>query len=79
MFFGKKDRKKDRAQSPAGSYDPVSQEAVLRCSICNGEQVAGFRDKKTGAFTEVMFIRSPADLQEFRSQYGISGEIKKIY
>ena len=50
MFFGKKDRKKDRAQSPAGGYDPASQEPVLRCSICNGEQVAGFRDKTTGAF-----------------------------
>ena len=79
MFFGKKDRKKDRAQIPAMDYDPEAQEAVLRCSICNGEQVAGFRDKKTGAFTEVMFVRSPADLEDFRSQYGIRGEIKKIY
>ena len=79
MFFGKKDRKKDRTQSPAGGYDPASQEPVLRCSICNGEQVAGFRDKKTGAFTEVMFVRSPADLEDFRSQYRIRGEIKKIY
>ena len=79
MFFGKKDRKKDRVQIPAMDYDPAAQEAVLRCSICNGEQVAGFRDKKTGAFTEVMFVRSPADLEDFRSQYGIRGEIKKIY
>lgn len=79
MFFGKKDRKKDRSQNPAMVYDPAVQEPVLRCSICNGEQVAGFRDKKTGAFTEVMFIRSPAELEDFRSQYGISGEIKKIY
>lgn len=79
MFFGKKDHKKDRAQIPAMDYDPAAQEAVLRCSICNGEQVAGFRDKKTGAFTEVMFVRSPADLEDFRSQYGIRGEIKKIY
>ena len=26
-------------------YDPDKQRAVLRCSICNGERVAGFKDK----------------------------------
>ena len=61
------------------SYDPSFQEPVLRCSICNGEQVAGFRDKKTGAFSEVMLIRSPQDLEEFRNQYTIREEIRKIY
>ena len=69
--------KKKEAESL--SFDPEKEYPVLRCSICNGEQVAGFRNKKTGAFTEVMFVRSPADLEDFRSQYGISGEIKKIY
>ena len=52
---------------------------VLRCSICTGEQVAGFRDSETGRFEEVMLLRSPADLEEFREKYGISGEIEKIY
>ena len=79
MFFLKKDKKTDSSPDPFMTYDPAIQEPVLRCSICNGEQVAGFKDKKTGAFSEVMFIRTPADLESFRSQYNIRGEIKKIY
>ena len=79
MFFLKKDKKSGSSPDPSMTYDPAVQEPVLRCSICNGEQVAGFRNKKTGAFSEVMFIRSNADLEAFRSQYNIQGEIKKIY
>ena len=52
---------------------------VIRCSICTGEQVAGFRNGQTGRFEEVMLIRSSADLEEFKQRYGISGEIEKIY
>ena len=39
-------------------YDPDRQKPVIHCSICNGEQVAGFRDLETGRFDEVMLIRS---------------------
>ena len=60
-------------------YDPEQQEPVLRCSICTGEQVAGFRRRDDGRFEEVMLIRNEADLQAFREQYGITGEIEKIY
>ena len=52
---------------------------VIRCSICTGEQVAGFRDPATGRFEEVMLLRTPDDLEAFRQQYGITGEIEKIY
>ena len=52
---------------------------VIRCSICTGEQVAGFRNSETGRFEEVMLLRSHEDLEWFRQQYGISGEIEKIY
>lgn len=52
---------------------------VLRCSICTGEQTAGFRDKETGTFHDIMLIRSDRDLQEFREIYGVSGEIRKEY
>jgi hypothetical protein len=31
-------------------YDPSICSPVLRCSICTGEQVAGFRDNATGKF-----------------------------
>ena len=60
-------------------YDKDRKTPVIRCSICTGEQVAGFRRKDTGVFEEVTLIRSEADLQAFRDAYGIEGEIKKIY
>lgn len=60
------------------SYDPVNQKPVLKCSICNGEQVAGFKDVHTGRFDEVMCIRSEADLALFKKQYGVT-EITKEY
>lgn len=59
-------------------YDPAKQTAVLKCSICNGEQVAGFQDIESGKFQEVMLIQNEADLKRFRQTYGLS-EIKKIY
>ena len=60
-------------------YDPSSHTPVLRCSICTGEQVAGFRDNATGKFEEVMLIRDESDLNSFREQYEITGEIQKMY
>lgn len=62
----------------AVKYDPTKQKAVLKCSICNGEQVAGFQDIHSGKFEEVMLVRSEADLQYFKQQYGVK-EISKIY
>lgn len=61
------------------SYDPNVHVPVIRCSICTGEQVAGFKDLSDGRFEEVMLIRSSADLEEFRERYGIMGDIEKIY
>lgn len=63
----------------AETYDPASQQPVIKCSICTGEQVAGFRDLKTGIFTDVMLLRTDDDLRVFRETYGITGEIGKIY
>ena len=61
------------------SYDSSTQKPVIKCSICNGEQVVGFKDIHTGAFEEVMLIRNEADLDAFRKEYGIAGDIGKIY
>lgn len=61
------------------AYDSECFEPAIRCSICTGEQVAGFRDRKTGAFREVMLLRGERDLETFRQTYGVSGEIKKFY
>ena len=68
-----------RKAKAAKSYDPDTQKPVLKCSICNGEQLAGFVDLKGGAFTEVCFIAGPEDLKRFKQEYGITGEITKIY
>lgn len=70
-LFGKKSEKK--------TYDKDNQKPVLRCSICTGEQVAGFQDIHTGSFEEVMLIQNATDLEAFKSRYGITEEIAKIY
>lgn len=58
-------------------YDPVKQRAILKCSICNGEQVAGFKDKETGHFTEVVCIKDEKDLEEFMEYYGLASITKE--
>ena len=59
--------------------DSNCEEPVIRCSICTGEQVAGFLNLSTGKFEEVMLIRTSQDLENFQSEYGLTGTIKKIY
>lgn len=68
-----------KKSTPPKTYDPARQRPALRCSICTGEQVAGFKNLSDGKFEEVMLIRNEADLQAFREQYGIAGNIEKIY
>jgi len=72
MLFGKK-------KPQVKEYDRENTKPVLKCSICNGEQIAGFQNIHTKAFEEDMFIRTPADLNEFKQKYGITEEIGKIY
>ena len=71
LFFRKKVRKE--------YYDAENKEPVIRCSICTGEQVACFRDRHTGDLQEILLIRNPKDLEEFRERYGIEGKIEKSY
>ena len=60
------------------SYDKSGKIPVIRSSICNGEQVAGFKDIHTGKFTEVTVIRDSKDMDEFLETYEISADaIKK--
>ena len=65
-LFGRK-----KAMEPAVHFDPETQYAVIRSSICTGEKVAVFKNKTDGHFTEVMLIRSPADEKEFKETYGV--------
>ena len=47
-------------------FDPETQYAVIRASICTGERVAGFKSRADGHFTEVMVLRSDEDERRFR-------------
>ena len=61
------------------SYDRAHMKPVIRASICTGEQVAGFKDMSTGKIEEVMLIKCPEDLNNFKKTYGITEEITKEY
>ncbi len=69
---------KNRKEPPKAEYDREKEYPVLRCSICNGEQVAGFKDKATGHIREYSVIRSQAELEEFKKQCGVD-EVPKEY
>ena len=59
-------------------FDSDKQTAVIKCSICTGEQIAGFKSKEDGHFTEVMLIKDTYDLEKFKRIYKIT-EVKKEY
>ena len=61
------------------SYDKENKKPAIKASICNGEQVAGFKDIHTGKIEEVMLIKNKADLDVFKKMYGIDEEIAKEY
>ena len=67
-----------KTKEAAVHFDPETQYAVIRSSICTGEKVAGFKNKTNGHFTEVMLIRSPADEKEFKETYGVES-LKTVY
>jgi hypothetical protein len=66
-----------KAAKPDIPYDAARQRPVVRCSICTGEQVAGFKDVENGQFTEVMLIRNDADLERFKKTYGLENVTKE--
>lgn len=61
------------------TYDKENKKPVIKSSICNGEQVAGFKDIHTGKMEEVMLIKNKTDLEKFKLMYGIDEEITKEY
>lgn len=66
MIFNRK-----KAVKPEVEYDPDTMIPVIRSSICTGEKVAGFKNKKDGHFTEVMLIVTPGDERHFKDMYGL--------
>ena len=69
-MFGKKTVKKKE-------YDQESLRPILRCSICTGEQVAGFKNIHTGKFEEILLVRNQKDLDQFMEMYGIDTVTKE--
>ena len=61
------------------TYDKENKKPIIKASICNGEQVAGFKDIHTGKIEEIMLINEQADLEVFKKMYGIDEEIEKEY
>lgn len=70
FMFGRKTIKKK-------TYDRENLRPVLRCSICTGEQVAGFKNIHTGKFEEVMLIRGQKDLDLFKEMYEVETVAKE--
>lgn len=69
-----------RKKQEIRSYDRERKEPVIRSSICTGERVAGFKDKETGKFEDVLLLRTEADLDCFCEMYGIEKkEIRTFY
>lgn len=75
-IFPKK-KSKHKNVFPA-DFDRQLYKPVLKCSICTGEQVAGFKNLTTRKFEEVMLIRNEKELASFKELYGIN-ELGKEY
>lgn len=76
MFFQKKSKKP--VGEAAVSYDQENWRPVIKCSICNGEQVAGFKNIHTGEFREEAFLRTGEDLRTFLRKYNLQ-DVPKEY
>ena len=74
MMFG---RKKKRIEKK--SYDRENLKPILHASICTGETVAGFKDKRTGKFEEIMLIKSESDKDLFKEMYDITSDLPTEY
>lgn len=67
QLFGRTPKKVTRLE-----YDKEQKTPIIKCSICNGEQIAGFKHLQTGKFEEIMLIRNEKDLEEFKERYGLA-------
>lgn len=71
--------KKKQSPKPKQSYDHENEKPIIKASICNGEQIAGFKNVHTGKMREIMLIKGSADLEYFKSMYEIECDIEKEY
>lgn len=61
-------------------YDHERQRPAVRRSICTGEMTAGFVDRETGEFRDLMLLNDQKALEDFCRRTGVEErEIKTIY
>ena len=73
MMFGRKKKIEKK------SYDRENMKPILHASICTGETVAGFKNRRTGKFEEVMLVKSEADKELFKKIYDITDDLPTEY
>lgn len=73
-MFGRKKKKIEKK-----SYDRENMKPILHASICTGETVAGFKNRRTGKFEEVMLVKSEADKELFKGIYDITDDLPTEY
>jgi hypothetical protein len=73
-MFGRKKKKIEKK-----SYDRENMKPILHASICTGETVAGFKNRRTGKFEEVMLVKSDADKELFKEIYDITDDLPTEY
>ena len=74
MMFGLKKKRIEKK-----SYDRENMKPILHASICTGETVAGFKDKRTGRFEEIMLIKNEADKELLKEIYDITSDLPTEY
>ena len=72
-MFGRKKKVEKR------TYDRENLRPILHASICTGETVAGFKDKRTGKFEDIMLIKSEKDKELFKEMYDITEDLPTEY
>ena len=73
-MFGRKKKKIEKK-----SYDRENMKPILHASICTGETVAGFKNRRTGKFEEVMLVKSEADKELVKEIYDITDDLPTEY
>ena len=69
LFFRRDDKKSEGSgggRSFAKSYDKEKTKPAIRCSICTGEQVAGFLNKRSITNTNNKYFPNPGMKKRLR-------------
>ena len=71
---------RSRKKPPADPFDLEKQQPAVRRSICTGEMTAGYIDRATGKFHELLMVPDQRALEEYFKSRGVSPEnVRTIY